>query len=277
MSFDFDDFDVRSRFSDIDEKTDEIAAILRDLPDEEEDMKERCKIAYIYHDCALDGVVVTYPELRAAVDRKVMSDVALIPAYQQIKNHSAAIDHIDYLSEKSLRQSRNALDRIVKTPLAYELHTMLYRDLPRKTPGELRTDMPLHRTYFHNISEPEQIEGDLEIACGIVSDPDFRGQHAINQASLFHHKFMSVFPFAQGSGTVGRLLMNFFLVRSGYMPAVIHACDRQRYYEALRDGPESMRVLLLDSMEGALEATLRHLKDRFKMRYHSAQRMSMSG
>ena len=277
MSFDFDDFDVRSRFSDIDEKTDEIAAILRDLPDEEEDMKERCKIAYIYHDCALDGVVVTYPELRAAVDRKVMSDVALIPAYQQIKNHSDAIDHIDYLSEKSLRQSRNALDRIVKTPLAYELHTMLYRDLPRKTPGELRTDMPLHRTYFHTISEPEQIESELEIACGIVSDPDFRGQHAINQASLFHHKFMSVFPFAQGSGSVGRLLMNFFLVRAGYMPAVIHACDRQRYYEALRDGPESMRVLLLDSMEGALDATLRHLKERFKMRYHSGRRLSMSG
>lgn len=277
MSFDFDDFDVRSRFSDIDEKTDEIAAILRDLPDEEEEMKERCKIAYIYHDCALDGVVVTYPELRAAVDRKVMSDVALIPAYQQIKNHSGAIDHIEYLSEKSVRKPRSSLDRIVNTALAYELHSMLYRDLPRKTPGELRADMPLHRTYFHVIAEPEQIAHELDQACRIVSEPDFRGQHAINQASLFHHRFMSVFPFAQGSGTVGRLLMNFFLVRSGYMPAVIHACDRQRYYEALRDGPESMRLLLLDSMEGALEATSRHLKERFKMRHHATRRISMSG
>lgn len=94
MSFDFDDFDVRSRFIDIDERTEELERLLSDMPDERESFEEKHKIAYIYHDSALDGIVLTYHELRAAVDRKVMSDSALIPTYQEIKNHSEALDSI---------------------------------------------------------------------------------------------------------------------------------------------------------------------------------------
>ena len=95
MSFDFDDFDVRARFSELDDRSDELRQLLRDLPDEQADFDERCRIAYIYHDSALEGAVLTYHELRAAVDRKVASDSSLIPTYQEIKNHADALDVID--------------------------------------------------------------------------------------------------------------------------------------------------------------------------------------
>jgi hypothetical protein len=94
MSFDFDDFDVRSRFIDLDDKHDEVNQLLADLVDEQADFDERCKIAYIYHDSALEGIVLTYHELRAAVDRKVASDTSLIPTYQEIKNLCDALDVI---------------------------------------------------------------------------------------------------------------------------------------------------------------------------------------
>jgi hypothetical protein len=84
MSFDFDDFDVRNRFIDLDDKIDELRQLLRDLPDEQADFDERCKIAYIYHDSALEGLVLTYHELRAAVDPDP-SDASLIPTYQEIR------------------------------------------------------------------------------------------------------------------------------------------------------------------------------------------------
>lgn len=276
MSFDFDDFDVRTRFTDLDDKTDELVALLNDMPEEVEAFDEKCKIAYIYHDCALDGIVLTYHELRAAVDRKVMSDAALIPTYQEIKNHCDALER--FMAQSQVEQStksRSQAPRITVQQI-HELHILLNKDLPRKTPGVLRKDMPLHRTYFHDLYEPADIEGGLHALCELVNQSDFRSQHAINQACIFHHRFMHILPFSDGAGKIGRLLMNYFLMRAGYRPAVIHACDRQRYYEALRGGPEAIRGLLLDSMDAAMETSLRHLKERLSARRHHNRRQ-MSG
>jgi Fic family protein len=77
---------------------------------------------------------------------------------------------------------------------------------------------------------------------------------------------MKVFPFTDGSGRVGRLLMNYFLMRAGYQPAVIHASDRQSYYEALKAGPEGLRGLIIESMDQAVDAGIRHLRERLKVR-----------
>lgn len=266
MSFDFDDFDVRARFSDLDDKMDELRQLLRDLPDEQPDFDERCKIAYIYHDCALEGMVLTYHELRAAVDRKIASDTSLIPTYQEIKNHSDALNVVsEHCREESAKKARVRNPKVT-VQLTHDLHVLLSRGLPRRLPGALRKDMPLHRTYFHDIYEPQNIEAGMQEVCDSVDHPDFRAQHPINQACLFHHNFMKVFPFSDASGKVGRLLMNYFLMRADYLPAVIHASDRQAYYEALKLGPETLRLIVIDAMDQAVDAGIRHLRERLKMR-----------
>jgi Fic family protein len=280
MSFDFDDFDVRARFSDLDDRTDELRQLLRDLPDEQGDFDERCQMAYIYHDSALEGAVLTYHELRAAVDRKVASDSALIPAYQEIKNHADAIATIEeHCREELVRKQARSRHARVTPQLVNDLHVLLTRNLVRKVPGALRKDMPLHRTYFHDIVDPQHIEAALIVACESVEKPDFGAQHPINQACLFHHEFMRVFPFAENSGKVGRLLMNYFIIRAGYLPAVIHASDRQAYYEALKEGPEALRLIVIEAMEQAVDAGVRHLRERMKSRsaVRGRQRNSWAG
>lgn len=269
MSVDFDDFDVRARYYELDEKHEEIEAFLERMPSERESFDEKCKIAYIYHDNALDGVVLTYHELRAAVDRKVMSDTTLLPTYQEIKNHCDALETIrEHCKEEAGNPSRARSPKVTEQ-LIFDLHELLNKNLPRKKPGQLRTDMPLHRTYFHTIDDPTEIEGGLKRVIELVNDSEFRAQHPINQACVFHHAFMCVFPFSDGAGKVGRLLMNYFLMRAGYLPAVIHACDRQRYYESLKQGPEALRVLIIDSMEAACETATRYLAETVKTRLSS--------
>ncbi len=266
MSFDFDDFDVRARFSELDDRSDELRQLLRDLPDEQADFDERCRIAYIYHDSALEGVVLTYHELRAAVDRKVASDSSLIPTYQEIKNHADALDVVDQHCREEIAKKQRGRNPKVTAQFFNDLHVLLTKGLIRKNPGAFRKDMPLHRTYFHDIFEPAQIEAGLKGVVEFVDNADFRAQHAINQACLFHHEFMKVFPYTDGSGKVGRLVMNYFLVRAGYLPAVIHASDRQAYYEALKDGPEALRLIVIGAMEQAVDAGVRHLRDRLRTR-----------
>src|SRR6478609_3514838 len=55
---------------------------------------ERLDQSWIYHDNALEGVVLSYHELKAAIDKKIISDVTLIPMYEEIKNHKAAIEMV---------------------------------------------------------------------------------------------------------------------------------------------------------------------------------------
>src|SRR3954464_10708409 len=81
------------------------------------DFDEKLDVSWIYHDNALEGVVLSYHELKAAIDKKIISDVSLIPMYEEIKNHKAGIELVRQLarqwaaerhdSKKSSRQTKS--------------------------------------------------------------------------------------------------------------------------------------------------------------------------
>lgn len=48
-----------------------------------------------------------------------------------------------------------------------------------------------------------------------------------------HHEFERVYPFLDGNGRAGRLVLNLVLVRLGFPPAIIFKRDRDRYLQAL--------------------------------------------
>jgi hypothetical protein len=54
--------------------------------------QERLDMSWIFHDTALEGTVLSFHELKSAIDRDVVSDVSLIPTYDEIRAHKAAID-----------------------------------------------------------------------------------------------------------------------------------------------------------------------------------------
>ncbi|HVY37073.1 MAG TPA: hypothetical protein VHM31_04040, partial [Polyangia bacterium] len=58
-----------------------------------------------------------------------------------------------------------------------------------------------------------------------------------------------------------RLLMNFILIKHGYLPAVIHSIERQRYYEALRTENEALLNLVVESLENSIETTMKFLDE----------------
>jgi excisionase family DNA binding protein len=56
----------------------------------------------------------------------------------------------------------------------------------------------------------------------------------VEVAAVFHYRFASIHPFDDGNGRVARLLMNLFLIKSGYPFTVVRNYDRRRYYDSLR-------------------------------------------
>lgn len=69
---------------------------------------------------------------------------------------------------------------------------------------------------------------------------DAQALRGVDEAELpealagLHARFEQVHPFLDGNGRAGRLVLNLFLVRLGYPPAIIYKGNRARYLAALR-------------------------------------------
>lgn len=234
---------MRQRFLEIDERTEDIIKRVKKLKINWNAFLETFDISLIFHENGLEGVVLTYAEIKSAVDNKVISDSSLLPTYHDIKNQKFCIDMI---REKAITKRFNVTIGFLK-----ELHGRLVHDADEA--GVYRKDIPIHRTYFHEIAQPSKIHANLQKVLDYLKAKPEKDIHPIEFASNVHHRFMRVFPFSNGSGIIGRWIGNFVLMRSGYLPVIIHAADRQKYYEALRNPERDFRNFVAETMETSLD------------------------
>src|SRR5438270_13019227 len=135
---------VDKKFLTIDNKIEVLREMrLRANPPIVADFDEKLDVSWIYHDNALEGVVLSYHELKAAIDKKIISDVSLIPMYEEIKNHKATIEWARTVARQPLKKRKGSIT--VET--LKQIHGMLTPD--EKVKGSpYRKDNPLHRLYF---------------------------------------------------------------------------------------------------------------------------------
>jgi Fic family protein len=217
------------------------------------DYRDRLDVSWLFHDNALEGVVLSYSELKAAIDQRIISDVTLIPTYEEVRTHKAAVD---FVREASVAKKPPAVD--------LELIRKLYAIL---TPEEaakgypFRKENPLHRLYYHEIAPPEKITSRMRKLEEWMQSDEFAELHPITRATKAHFRLLNTYPWTKNSGKVARLLMNFILIRHGYLPAVIHAIERQRYYEVLRFENDGLLNLVVESLENSIETTSKFLDE----------------
>ncbi len=275
---------MKERYQEIEEKNEALRDYLGIYKEKGREFLERFEMSWLYHDAALEGTVYTQQELIAALfPERASMDPAMIPVVLEIRNQRAACDFIrEEATSTGKKQAQLTLTTIKRihdllcgnTPEAQQARAAIERR--ERTEKELakerdrsgyRKDMPLHRTYFHEIAQPAKIQPMLEKLVDYTAGAEFREYHPVKQAAVVQHRFMQIFPFTENSGKVGRTLSNLLLLRNGYMPAIIHSIDRQRYYESLRGAEAGFRALLMDAIENSLDNGVKYFKDmgrRFK-------------
>jgi hypothetical protein len=218
--------------------------------------EETLEMSWIHHDSALEGVVYTFQELKTAVDPTltVVPDSSMQPVCEEIRRHRQAIAYTRDLGERK-RVPLNV--DVVK-----KLFVILHPEEGDVKSVKYRKDIPQHRLYFHEYAAPDKIAYRVRQVMDWLNGPEAKKmKNPVRVAARVHYDLLRVFPFAQDSGKVCRLLMNVILMRGGYPPAIIHSTERQRYYEALKGQLPVIISLVNESILNGLASIEKRLDD----------------
>jgi len=208
--------------------------------------EQRSSLSWLYHDQALEGVALSESELRKALSGQEGRHHSEEQLFQHLRNVMKAIgDTREFASEPLANLGLDDLK---------QFHVFLC-DPSDPASGRYRKTEGPAAAYKHPVTRTPSISYRLRKLVEAI-ETTYDEMHPVRAAALMHHEFMSIWPFDDRSGTAGRLLMNYWLIHSGYPPAIIHATDRQSYYDALCDKPEAMISVVSDALESTLRCAL---------------------
>ena len=212
------------------------------------EFNNRLRISLIHHDAALEGEVLSYSEIKAAVDPSIISDPSLIPSYEEIRRFD---DACNFAAESAANKKKP-----FKLDTLRDIYAILAPD--EKAKGlPFRKENPLHRLYYHDIAPPEKIQASMRKLGEWLDEPATKQLHTIERVATMQSRFMAIFPWAKESGRSARVGSNQMLQEAGYPIAVIHSIDRQRYYEALRGDHMALLSLYLEAVQTTAETEMR--------------------
>ena len=142
----------------------------------------------------------------------------------EVLNHIHCVDYIlDHVMEPLSQKLIRKLHQILMTGTVDE-----YREQVR--PGEYRT--PTSRTRDRQLLPAGQIHSSLgELIASYERQTEIERNHILD----FHVRFEEIFPFEDGNGRVGRLILFKECLRHDIMPFIIDDKRRSRYLRGLKE------------------------------------------
>lgn len=207
------------------------------------DFQERVALSWLYHDFAMDGVALV-PE---DVDRALSFDP---PRHhcdgQRLATIRRKLEAIRWV-QRFAREHEGPLD--LEDLKKFHAAVCMPED---PAAGRYRKGDGPMLPYVHSISKQASISYRLRRLVEAM-ETEYANLHPVRAAALVHHDFMATWPFDMRTGTAGRLLLNFVLLREGLPPAVIHARNRHAYFSALGGHADQMVQVVREAIEMTLD------------------------
>lgn len=207
----------------------------------------------VYNSNAIENSTLTLKETeKILMEMELSRDVDLREVYEA-KNLARVIEYIRNKSKEAE----------VNEELILFVHNMLINTIDEKIAGRYRQKGEYVRVGTHIAPAPEQVPGMMEALI-----LDYNGDHLthfLEKVATFHLDFERIHPFLDGNGRIGRVLLNYQLLRLGYPMVIIRNKDKQTYYRAFYDyeqdkKPDTMeRVVMLALLE-SLHKRVAYLK-----------------
>lgn len=225
--------------------------VLRPLPAAVVDeLKHLFEVRLTHHSTAIEGNTLTQSETEIVIDKGVTIAGKSVREHLEVIGHKEALGFVYELavanSDLGERQVR-------------EIHSLVMKGDDDAERGGYRTlDVRAAGTEFVYPSHLKVPELMGEFVHWVKSSA---GGQPVRRASEAHLRFVTIHPFRDGNGRVGRLLLNLLLLKSGYPIAVIPVFRRSVYIDSLVTAQSTgdrtaLDGLVLDAVESSLRDIL---------------------
>lgn len=207
-------------FAEVEEKRQKLKRLRILTKGEKKRLADDFMMEYIYNSNALSGNELTFEET-GMVLRELMVDPKSRLDQMEVYNHKKAFYLMLDLVDKNIPLSEDTIK---------QLHYQILNDhaddrgIYRKIPIRIQT--------FNDTVQPYKIQPEMK---RLIENYVNNSESIISRLAGFHAEFEKIHPFIDGNGRLGRLLVNFELMKLGYPPINIRYEDRKWYYIAFKE------------------------------------------
>lgn len=184
-------------------------------------LKESNILDWTYNSNAIEGNTLTYKETKVVLEGITIGGKS-VKEHLEIINHREAILFL----EDILKEKRDISQWDIKS-----IHRIVLKEIDNKNAGTYRSENVLVSGAKHIPTKNYKIQEEMEQL--INNSKTWSKYHPIIKAALLHGEFVKIHPFIDGNGRTARLIMNFEIMKKGYLPIIIKKENRMKYYEAL--------------------------------------------
>jgi len=139
-----------------------------------------------------------------------------------------------------------ALESELSLEMILLLHKMLIGNINDAIAGRFRTTGEYVRVGTHIAPAPEHVEQMMErILREFAAD---RNNYFADKIAKFHLDFETVHPFCDGNGRMGRVIINFQLMRSGFPCIIIRDKEKRIYYASFSEYRDSKNAKTMEKI-----------------------------
>ncbi|MFH1071897.1 MAG: Fic family protein [Nanoarchaeota archaeon] len=172
---------------------------------------------FTYNTNRIEGSTLTFKDTKMLLEEEISPREKPIRDVNEAENHKKAFLHM-----------KECLDKPITREFILEMHRILKENVSE--------DAGSFRTAQVTVGRIVPVRHDMieqEIQNLITWHKKNKSMHPVELACTFHALFERIHPFFDGNGRVGRLLLNFILMRAGFPCMVIQNKNRIRYYRSL--------------------------------------------
>ncbi len=205
---------------------------------------KKLRLEWNYHSNHIEGNTLTYGETELLLLHDRTTGNHTHREYLEMKAHNVGIEHVRALAADSHRPLTEAdirdLNRIILKEPFWKPASTVDGQATRKEiiPGQYKTTPNSVRTatgemfYYASVEDtPPRMQALVAWLQQELAVPTI---HPVALATRLHYDFVRIHPFDDGNGRVARLLVNYVLMRAGYLPVIVRTEDKKNYLTVLQ-------------------------------------------
>ncbi|MDR0818738.1 MAG: Fic family protein [Oscillospiraceae bacterium] len=178
------------------------------------------RVEYAHNSTAIEGNTLSLIETKLLLEDKLSVGGKELREIFEVTNHARAFDY----ACKRTGERMPLIENIVK-----DIHQILMENI---FPGGIYRNVNV-RIVGAGFTPPEPNEMYVEIKNFFADLPYKTDIPSIELAAWVHAEFVRIHPFQDGNGRIARMIMNYQLMLSDWLPVSVAKEDRLKYFEAL--------------------------------------------